>query len=80
LRFRGSIPAEVQEKLLGSIKASNSIKGKWSLENDKIRLTGISADEKAIHGETELHIYRTGPIRVDIGSSQYVFGWSPTFE
>ena len=73
----GSIPAEVQKEIIGPGKATRLIKGKWSLDNGKIRLTELTADGEPMVREPELSIYRTGSIRVGIGSSEYAFQWSP---
>jgi hypothetical protein len=74
--MRGRLPKDVLDTLLGPGGVAQSVTGKWNLADGQLSLTELAADCKAAPKQPVLPVYRTGPIRVQFGESQYVFGWA----
>jgi hypothetical protein len=72
----GSIPAAIINVILGpngDNTQPQQITGGWALAADTLNLSGVTVDGKPTGQSARVHIYRTGPIRIDVGSEQFVF-------
>jgi hypothetical protein len=75
--MEGRMPKDVLDFMLGPGNVAESITGKWKLGDGKLSLTELAVDGKAVPKQPVVPVFRTGPIRVQFGESQYVFGWAP---
>ena len=66
------IPAEVLATIFGPGVAAKEIRGRWTLNGDNLRLTGITADDTGGYPNVTLHLFRTAVVRTVFGRTQYV--------
>lgn len=76
---KGTIPADLQEKLVRKGARVDEISGKWRIEKDSGQLTLLEIQEgkKPLNTKASFRIYRTAPTVIRVGSPQYVFGIEP---
>lgn len=76
---RGSIPADLQEKLVKKGASADDISGKWAVasKSGQLLLTDIQVGKKPTQNKASFRIYRTAPTVIRVGNPQYVFGIEP---
>lgn len=73
----GPIPGDAVFTILGKGQVAKAIDGRWTVDEQGLTLTGITADGKDGYKNVTLRPFQTPVVRVDLNGTQYVFRQLP---
>jgi len=73
----GPIPRDAVFAILGKGQVAKAIDGRWTLDEQGLTLSGITADGKDGYKSVTLRPFMTPVVRVDLNGTQYVFRGLP---